>query len=187
MVHVQTIRYIISFHENVHLKIYSNNLNTGHVYAIQIQPLKGLFINYVTQSGGRGSTLALLYGQMVGLNSLFGVQRGEGVNFGPKWRYVIYEWPLASFCIPTENFEAFIIGFCQIMLNIYLTCFFSRKWVLPILSLMTSQFWRQMTTNSRPGSTGIYLVYCGDSNYIGIMEPFKLRTCSSLVFRLEHI
>ena len=54
--------------------------------------LKGLFINYVTQSRGEGVNPSVTLwsdGRVKWSSWLYG--EGEGLNFGPKWHFVINE------------------------------------------------------------------------------------------------
>ena len=59
-----------------------------------VDPRKGLFINYITQSGGGGGQpwcYAMVRCQ--GKKVFLALGMGEGVNFGPKWRYIMNDSP----------------------------------------------------------------------------------------------
>ena len=72
---------------------YNKTTSLGAVHYHTTQRGKGLFINYVTQSGGVNLCVTLWSDGRVKW-SFWHYRGGEGVNFWPKWSWVINEWPL---------------------------------------------------------------------------------------------
>ena len=85
---------------------------TSQLYRLLYCNCKGLFINYVTQSGGKGVNPCVMLWSDDRVKWSFWCYwgRGEGVNFETKWCNIISEWPLELFLLPNEIYKNNVMG-----------------------------------------------------------------------------